>query len=359
MKLLTASKIKTLYHSNQKGFSHVELFFAVVIVATVAFVGIRVLTQSHAATNCTVDALLVNSCRPWQGVSANKYPGVASGLKARTADYESRTGTQVDFVHDFKTAGQVLSSDDIYYVNRPNTYLLANFKPSSNWPSANGSNATVNANIDAMARSIKALGSKKILLDVWHEPENDVSGGAAGCPSSVYKGHAGTPAEYVAMWQNVRNRFNAIGVTNVVWGVIMMSGQQWDCMQKAMWPGNNLVDWVMWDHYYTNNENFNSGTSRFYNWLTANTDATHAYTSKPWGIGEWGSWQSSQAAADQLYVDGGNAMRNNTFPRIKLWTLWDSGATNDSRVGYTLQGVRDQNEQNAFNTNWAKNAALN
>ncbi len=356
MKLFNTVRSKKL---EQSGFSHIELFFGLVFVGLVAFVGIRVLTASHAATNCTIDSNLVNSCRAWQGVSPNKYPGVTTSLRARVTDFETRTGASMDFVHDFSTAGQTLSADDIYYINRPNTYLLLNYKPSFDWASADGSNASVNAGIDAMANSIKAQGSKKVLFNVWHEPENDVSGGAASCPSTfTYVGTTGTPAQYRAMWQNVRNRFDALGVNNVVWSVIYMSGAKWDCMQKEMWPGNGLVDWVMWDHYYSNTETFNSGTSRFYNWLTANTDVAHAYTSKPWGIGEWGSWKTNQSDVYQLYTDGGKALTANTFPNIKLWTLWDSIGSADSRVQYTSTGVKDQNEQDVFNLNWAKNAAF-
>ncbi len=358
------SKLAAFYRGNQaKG-----LVVLVLIVAAITGEFLIFATphknsnnlRTSAATNCTPDARLVNPCRPWQGDSSNKYPGVASGLKARTTDYETRTGTQVDFAHEFATAGATLTSDELYYINRPNTYLLLNYKPTSGgWSTADGSSAAVNTNIDNMANSIKAVAPKKIILALWHEPNNDVSGGAAGCPSNfAYVGTTGTPAQYRAMWANVRNRFSALGVTNVEWAIIYMSGTKWDCMQKELWPGNSLVDWVMWDHYYSNAETFASGTSRFYDWLGTNSDAAHDFNNHPWGIGEWGSWQTTQSAVYQLYVDGGKALQAGTYSKIKLWTVWDSIGSNDSRIQYSNASALDQTEQNTFNTNWAQNSAF-
>ncbi len=315
--------------------------------------------RTSAATPCVVSAILVNSCRPWQGAIANNYPGVGSGLQTRITDFETRTNIKVDFAHDFSREGAVLSADDIHYVTRANTYLLLNYKPAGDWASAGGSNTTVNTEIGNMADSIKAQAPHKILLVVWHEPNNDVSGGAAGCASNfAYVGNTGTPAQYRAMWQNVRNIFDAHQVSNVVWGMIYMSGTKWDCMQKELWPGNNLVDWTMWDQYFQSGQTFKTGTDRFYNWLNNNSDATHAFSSKPYGIGEWGVWNNSQAEVNQIYIDGGKALQANTYPNLKLWTVYDSIGTNDSRVGYDTNSVKDANEQAVFNANWAQNSAF-
>ncbi len=336
-----------------------QILLLLVVFIVVGIGGYALLKGSHAATTCTPDALLVNPCRPWQGTSPNSYPVATGGLKTRITEYETRTGSQVDFAHDFSKAPATLTPDELYYINRPNTYLLLNYKPSTDWASADGSNQTVNNNIIAMAKSIKAVAPKKILFALWHEPNNDVSGGAAGCPSTfAYVGTTGTPAQYRAMWANVRQQFTNQGVTNVDWGIIYMSGPQWACMQKELWPGNNLVDWVMWDHYYSDNETFKSGTDYFYNWLTTNSDATHDFTNHPWGIGEWGSWAKTQSKTYQQYVDGGNALKANTYPRIKLWTVWDSIGSHDSRTQYDFNGLKDQTEQDSFNTNWAQNSAF-
>src|SRR5207245_8574149 len=107
------------------------------------------------------------------------------------------------------------------------------------WPSANGSNGTVNAGIDTFANSVKAL-NKKVFITIHHEPENDVSGGGSGCSGLVYAGSSGTPYDYRAMWQNVRNRFDNIGATNVVWVMDYMNYPRWACLVNDLYPGYNL-----------------------------------------------------------------------------------------------------------------------
>ena len=54
------------------------------------------------------------------------------------------------------------------------------------------------------------------------------------------------------MWHNVRARFDALGVTNVVWVMNYMGWKDWNCVVKDLWPGNDYVDWVMWDPYPKN-----------------------------------------------------------------------------------------------------------
>ena len=60
---------------------------------------------------------------------------------------------------------------------RPGTIALVNWRVANRWADGDGRSATVNAQIDGMANSIKALGTTKIMLTVHHEPENDISPG--------------------------------------------------------------------------------------------------------------------------------------------------------------------------------------
>src|SRR5215831_7736788 len=60
---------------------------------------------SRAAT-CTVSTKLVNSCRPWLGAAANKYPGVTvNDYKAQLLAHESAIGRQVDVAHTYHAVG--------------------------------------------------------------------------------------------------------------------------------------------------------------------------------------------------------------------------------------------------------------
>ncbi len=162
---------------------------------------------------CMISAKLVNSCRPWLGAESGNY-GTGSGFRTRMLEHEARIGRQLDIVHAYAGPGQSLSSDMVTLARRPATIALINWKPSYRWDLANGQTATVNTQIDAMANSIKALGTTKIMLTIYHEPEGNIaSGGSPSCPTMSLNGTAGSTADYVNMWHNVRSRFDASAST--------------------------------------------------------------------------------------------------------------------------------------------------
>jgi hypothetical protein len=293
--------------------------------------------------------MLVPSCGILFGGVLTSFGGsnIVSGLD----NFQNATGLHFVLDHDYRRPGQVLSSNDIQVANTPGEILQLNWKPTYTWADANGSNATVNAQIDAMANSIKSLGSTKIFLTLYHEPENDVSGGASNCPGISYKGSAGTPADYRAMWANVEARFNALGVTNVVWDMNYMGYAGWDCMVNDLWPGNSLVDWVFFESYSGSNATYSSTTGHFYNLLTSLSDSTHNYLSKPWGIGEFGTFADTAAGQEQYYLGIKNALDTNEFPNIKLMSVFDSiGVNYDERVDIGPNGQTDPQELANFVT---------
>lgn len=311
-------------------------------------------TAAATSSDCVVTAKLVNPCRRWlSGFSNYHVTAAGAGFKTEILDHEQRIGRQLDVVHGYHGPGSfTLSADDKYFINRPKTYLYTTFKPATKWADAGGGNATVNANIDQMANSVKSVAPKKIMLGVFHEPENDVSPGTANCQG--LKGNAGSPAEYRAMWANTRKRFDALGVTNVVWVVNYMGTPKWNCMYKDLWPGNNLVDWVMWDPYNFGSETlrWDDRTDDFYGWMTANSSATHAYTSKPWGLAEWGTSETTQKTAYRWYDEAKAAVEANAFPNLKLYAVFDSGDSktpSDQRVDRDTNHVMDPVEQQHYN----------
>jgi hypothetical protein len=267
--------------------------------------------------------------------------------------FNAQTNIHLAVVHDYRRPGQVMSAGQIAAAKTPGTLLQLNWKPAYSWADAAGGNATVNAQIDDMANSIKSLGNHSIILTLFHEPENDVSGGASGCASSIYKGTSGTPADYRAMWANVEARFAADGVTNVSWSMNYMNYVVWDCMVDDLWPGNNLVDWLLFESYTYDGTTFDSNTAPFYNWLTKNSDATHDYLSKPWGLGEFGSRVSSNAGEEQFYSDIKTDIDNNTYPKLKLYSVFDAvGFVGDYRVAYNWQSQSDPTELARFENLW-------
>jgi fibronectin type 3 domain-containing protein len=254
----------------------------------------------------------------------------------------------VDIAHDYLQPGQLLTSDERYFAGRANTILLLNWKPVDSWAKGSGSNASANAYIDQMADQIKGLGTTRIMLNLNHEPENDVSsGGAPSCGTKRLSGRMGSAADYVTMWHNVRARFDARGVSNVVWVMNYMGWTNWYCMTRDLWPGNDYVDWVMWDPY-PNVATWQSHVSGFYDYLLSVNDAQHDFASKPWGLAEYGYKGTSQTAAYQMYADV--RLNLDRFSRLRAYSVWDNSGNLDVRVGYSSKGVLDQKEQDAYNT---------
>lgn len=304
------------------------------------------------AATCSITDKLVNPCRRWLSAFSNFHLSSSSGsLKSEILNHESRIGRQLDFVHQYHPVGSYsLSADEKYFIARANTYLYTTFKPSDNWGDAGGGNATVNARIDSMANSIKSVAPKKVLIGVYHEPEDNVSPGTANCAG--LKGSSGSPAQYRAMWANVRQRFNNMGVTNAVWVVNYMGTSKWFCMYKDLWPGNDHVDWVMWDPYNFGSETlgWNTNIGDFYNWMVSNSDATHDYTSKAWGLAEWGVANTSQATAYRWYDEAKTSINdNNYWSRLKLFSVYDTVLDNDLRVDHNSSGGLDSAEQQHYN----------
>lgn len=309
------------------------------------------LSPSLANAKCTVSDNLVNSCGPWLGGGANDYPKAGS-KKDQILALEKRVGRNMEVVHTYHPVGDnQLDSTDLFFINRADTILMTNWKPTKKWKLADGRDKKTNDNIDRMAKSIKAVAPKKVMLVVHHEPEDQVSGEASSCSSYSKKEKAGTPKEYRAMWGNVRKRFDALKVNNVVWVMNYMGYSKWNCMLDDMWPGNHLVDWVMWEAYIGDNDaTWPEKPLAMYNYFLKNSNATHDYKSKPWGINEFG-FRGSQNHVYKQYENVKKAIHNDIMPRVKMYNIWDSISQSgvDYRAGYDSKGNSDPKEQKLLN----------
>lgn len=326
----------------------------ILMVALVAFVVATGYLAVHftLASSCTVSVTLVNSCRPWIGAAVSGDPAAAGDPISQFNYLESQIGHPLDIFHDYHTVGSLpLDASDIYYINRTSTYAYIDWKPTVKWADADGRNVSVNAAIKLAADTVKAAAPHKIFLSVWHEPELDVSGGTT-CATTSQTG-AGTPAQYRAMWQNVRSIFDAAGVTNVVWVMNYTGDQKWDCLIPQLWPGNNLVDWVTFDVYGTDQTpTWSSSVGRIYNVLTTDSSAVTDFAAKPWGAAEFGTCQMTNLeAANSYYASAKAAVDTNTYPRIKMYLVYDdtqnhagSGCLTDRTPG----GAYDGTKQAAF-----------
>jgi hypothetical protein len=346
------------------------------MVFTVVLIGSAILayllTQPHAATttppepgNCTPSTILVNPCRPWFGAAANRNPAAPQSRIAQFSYVEKLVGQRLDIFRDYHSppgtnslSDLPLNSEEIQMAHRPNTYIDVNWKPASNWAAADGGNPTVNRNIDRVAASIKSVAPHKIFLTIWWEPQHSVSSipGNSAC-QLTHPGTAGTPAQYIAMWKNVESRFRADGVTNVIWAMDYQAppNGHFDCLVPLLWPGNHLVDWVLYDSYSRNSQGTWANTvGRFYNVLSRDSNPRVNFDSKPWGLGEFSTCSNpDNALAQNFYLQAKSAFEANVYPRLKMYLAYDDAGGPKSGPGclsnFNQFGQPDAVKQANFN----------
>jgi hypothetical protein len=341
---------------------------ACILIGGAAGIGGCGLARPHAAAlppepvNCTPTAMLVNPCRPWFGAAANGNPGAGVSKIAQFDYVEKLVGRRLDIFRDYHSPpgtgplGDLpLNATEIQLARRPGTYVDVNWKPATTWAQAGGGNAAVNSEIDRVAASIKSIAPHKVFLTLWWEPQHDVTGGTT-CPVSPYA-TGGTPAQYIAMWRNVERRFAADGVSNVIWAMDYQApaNGQWDCLVPQLWPGNKLIDWVLYDTYSRNGRGTWPATvGRFYNVLARDSSPRVNFDAKPWGVGEFGTCSNNNVGvARDFYLQGAAAVVVNTYPRLKMYLAYDDTggpqAGPGCLSGYDNNGSADAVKQANFN----------
>lgn len=325
---------------------------AVLVSAAVAYPVIADTGEEKDSRECEISEILVNSCRPWLGARASDYPGADDSVGKQVTHHEERIDRNLDIVHTFAPVGHLplRSKDEIALAERADTYLFQNWKPAAKWKDAGGGDAKIDEHIDAAADNIAKIAPKKLFLTIHHEPENDVSSDA-DCDTKD-GAEAGSAEEYRAMWHNVRERFDAKGIDNVVWVMDYMNYKRWDCLVPKMYPGDDHVDWVMFNAYGDGNkDDFAANVDRFYKLLTELSSPEMDLASKPWGIVEWGISDSTQEQARAYYQGAAKSIEKNQFPKLSSYMIFDSPGTHDDgglRVGYGDNGKADAKEQESY-----------
>lgn len=252
--------------------------------------------------------LMIPSQGAWLGASTNR---PASGSLTGMDIHESLIDRTLDIIHSYHAPGDLpLDQTEKNYANE-GRILLVSWKPASRWADAAGGNTTINAQIDQVANSIKSISPKPVMLVIYHEPEDNV-------------GTAGTATDYVNMWHNVRQRFDAICVPNVIWVWVVMGYSSWYSLYNQIYPGDAYVDWIMYDKYAKDgNISWYNKVFEFYNWLNTNTAAGHMYSTHPYGLAEWGCVEvGSTSFKANYFTDAQRDMK--LLPNLKALVYWDS-----------------------------------
>ncbi|MEU0084981.1 glycosyl hydrolase [Streptomyces sp. NPDC006274] len=226
---------------------------ALVVLTAVVLCGVLALTYagpkdgmhpSPDSPRCVATELLVPRCGAWFGAYVRHDK---TDLEERVLAYERRLGRTLDIVytyHDMSTdglEGQLLTEQE-QRVGQDRLLLLS--WESKWWNGAPGRQPTWRqiadgrldrSVIDVQARRIKAYG-KKVFLSFDLEMDTRT-------PAN------GTPAEYVAAYRHIHDRFRALGVDNVVWTWIITGYTGHGELFPQLYPGDRYVDWIGYNQY--------------------------------------------------------------------------------------------------------------
>jgi len=160
--------------------------------------------------------------------------------------------------------------------------------------------------IDSWARGMAAYSTHPILLRIFHE-FNDPQAGDSGYPWGVGGGNGNRPADLVAAWRHIHDRFVSAGANNVrfIW---CPDGVNLDLQRlQASYPGDGYVDFAGWDSYGYDTATDYQTVSRV--------------TQKPIVLAEIGS-------TDPAWIsDLTSKLRLGTYARIRALVWFDEGSS--------------------------------
>jgi hypothetical protein len=267
---------------------------------------------------CTVSPILVPSCGAWWG--AYKVPSVGETWRTDITHLEGLVGRKFDIVyryHDMSGAGNQGRFPDAdekaLGVSRILMFSWAsrNFSAGTQLRWSDIAAGTYDASvIDPEAARLAAYPHKVFLV---FDPEMD-----GRIPQ------AGNPADYVAAYRHIWDRFKADGVTNAIWVWTVSGYSGHNSQYPSLYPGDQYVDWIGYDPYNfaschrTGWKSFDRTIDPFYRWLES-----HGYGDKPFMLPEYGTVAdpSDPTASGAWYADSPEVIARH--PNIKALLEWD------------------------------------
>ncbi|WP_328538389.1 glycoside hydrolase family 26 protein [Streptomyces sp. NBC_00344] len=308
---------------------------------------------------CAPTAALVPPCGAWWGAYV---PYAKDGSLTRPVHaFEKRIGRRLDLLYTYhdmsrgRLDGQLLTPQE-QELGRDRLLMLA--WESTVWREPHHAHYTEDQLgwrniadgtydediIDPGAERIKAYG-KRVFFSFDQEADARISEGA------------GTPAQYVAAYRHIHDRFERLGVDNVVWvwTVSGYLGQGNDAVIKSLYPGDGYVDWIGMDQYNyylchrtTDWNGFAQSQRPAYDWLRS-----HVSGEKPVMMAEFATAPDPGDPARQRdwYTGIPSALRS--MPGAKALVQWDRAVpgkdcdlTVDSGPG--LDGYRQAGRDSYF-----------
>ena len=270
---------------------------------------------------CSLSSMLVSSCGPWLGVA----PQTFSPLKASQSLSidEQFSDTSFSVLHQYHSNGSLFpNAESIALAQQPgaNRLLVENWKPATDMTWAQVADGRADARIDTEAAYLKSHFDYPFLLAIWHEPEDNIKPAA---------GSGMTVADYVAMYRHVVLRLRADGASKFRSVMNFMGYSKWYSITDALYPGDDVVDWIAWDPYMHDpsgapGHDFASLVNRpkgsfpgMYDW------AVTKHPGKPLMLGEWGAFNDSSAPNGQADFFNSVTAQIGRFPQLKALDYFD------------------------------------
>lgn len=280
---------------------------------------------TEVATECAVSDLLVPVCGAWFGSSVPSADGRFDDVTG-FAEYEAAAGSRPDIIHLYERGDRPFPDDLQRQLaerrGAPRSLLYFSWKPAPTLTWREVADGGADVTIDAAARRLAGY-PYRLFVTIHHEPENDV----VDVPGSGM-----TPADYVAMYRRVVDRLRAGGADNVVFVMTYMGFSRWASLVDALYPGDDVVDWIGYDPYGHETEtsfarlldrpNPQHAWPGFYTWATAKAPG------KPIMLAEWGFDLTAQPDAPAI-LDGAVETLRSGFPMIKALVYWNGS---DDRI---------------------------
>ncbi len=270
-----------------------------------------------------MNAKLVPACGALWGVTPPD-PRFSSLRRA-----EAAVGRKFDFVYRFHDVNDripdtqdraVLSSGYIMHIAIDMRDYSRPDKPALQW--ADIAAGVDDARLLAQARGIAAI-RRPVFVTLGHEPDQP------------RKAVLGTPAEFKAAWRHVHDLFEQAHASNVVWVWVVTGWMPFAPTALAMWPGNDVVDWVSWEGYdfagcqsgppeVAQSRSFSDAVLPFYEYLHSRGPSMGIDVHKPIMISEAGTAVGPHAGQGAGWYQEIPSFLS-SYPQIKAVGLWDHG----------------------------------
>lgn len=291
-------------------------------------------TTPSATADCTVDAALVPSCGVLWGVSTQ--PPTVAGVEG----IEEKIGRKFDFVYRYHDVNDIVpDGEERALVDRGTFLHLAIASRDFGTGEIPYADIAQGKHDDTLRAQAEGVASLKVPTFVTFEQE-------ANQKDKV--GQRGSDEEFIAAWRHLHDLYAEAGATNAVWVWVMTGNKQNLPRTAALWPGNDVVQWISWNIYNQsgcrNNKldvskyvSFEEGLRVFHDWVTSAGLAAGIDASKPMMISETGSAQypKDPQKSAQWYADIPGALKK--FPDVKAVGLWASGGGGPNGCDYRFQ----------------------